>query len=132
VNTVAHVALRTDWEAALVEGIYDISTRSLTRAQVGFIHAAHAHQLDGVIERFYADLDEVLVLIIDVTAAMIPVIEELPLDAEGRPIGNEAFPHLYGPIPVSAVIAIRTVHPQRPARPHHPSVPGAPLNGPIT
>ena len=95
---VYHAALPDDWADAQRIGEYRISTRGLGLDAVGFIHAAHVHQLDGVIERFYGDLDELVILSID-TASLI-VVDEPASDSS-----DELFPHIYGAIPVSAVIA---------------------------
>jgi glutathione S-transferase len=99
---IYHAALLEEWEAAQRAGTYTMSTRGMTVDEVGFVHAAHAHQLAGVLGRFYADVDEVVVLSIDASALTAPVREEPAGDA-----GDERFPHVYGPIPVSAVVAAR-------------------------
>jgi uncharacterized protein (DUF952 family) len=74
----------------------------MTLGEVGFVHAAQADQLAGVLERFYADVDEVVVLSIDDAALTAPVREEPAGDT-----GGECFPHVYGAIPLSAVVAAR-------------------------
>ena len=89
-----HVALPGDWEAAQQDGRYTMSTRSRTLAEEGFIHCSYADQLDGTLERFYADLPEVVVLTLD---------PEL-LDAEVKIEGG--FPHVYGPLPIAAVVDV--------------------------
>ena len=101
---LAHLALRTDWAAALAAGRYEVSTRGMTLAEVGFIHASARSQLAGVRSRFYADLEpaELVVLVVDVEAAGVP------LRWDPAP-GGELFPHLYGPRPVSAVVAVLPV-----------------------
>ncbi|HEX2152722.1 MAG TPA: DUF952 domain-containing protein [Acidimicrobiia bacterium] len=99
-----HLALRRDWEAARVAGAYRISSRDLTLSEVGFVHASLPEQLDGVAKRIYADVaDDLVVLVLDETA----------LNAEGSPVrmepahpddpDSELYPHIYGPIPLSAV-----------------------------
>ena len=101
---LAHLALRSDWAAALAAGRYEVSTRGMSVAEVGFVHASTRAQLPGVRERFYADLDpaELVVLVIDVAAAGVPLRwDPVP--------GGELFPHLYGPLPVQAVVAVLPV-----------------------
>ena len=105
---VLHLALRPDWEQARAAGAYTISSRGLSLADVGFVHASTAAQLSGVRTRFYADLpDEALVVLhLDVTA----------LDSAGSPVrwervGGELFPHIYGPVPVAAVRAVSPLRP---------------------
>ncbi|MEX2625945.1 MAG: DUF952 domain-containing protein, partial [Ilumatobacteraceae bacterium] len=70
----------------------------VTVEQQGFVHCSHPDQLDGVVARFYADVDELAILVIDRRQLDVRVIDEPP--AEGV---DELFPHVYGPIPVDAV-----------------------------
>lgn len=114
-----HLALLTDWRAAVDAGHYRISTRGRTLDEEGFIHASFLDQVDGVASRFYADVTEPLVLLaVDLTRFDGVVRLEVP------PGASEAFPHLYGPIPVDAVVAA-TPYEVAPAgaalaRLHHP------------
>lgn len=104
-TTVWHVALVDDWEAARARGSYAISSRGLTLDEVGFVHCSYAHQLASVVRRFYADEAARLVLLgIDTKrlAAVGVETRDEPGDP-GHPDG-ERFPHVYGPIPVTAVI----------------------------
>ena len=97
-----HLALRRDWEAAREAGEYGVSTRGRTWAEEGFLHASYAHQWQGVRDAYYADVTEPLVLLeVDPALLDVPVVEEVPAG------GNEAFPHVYGPLPVAAVVAVR-------------------------
>ena len=101
-----HIARRRDWEAAQRVGAYRVSTLNLTLEQQGFIHLSFARQVRGVADRFYAGVDEPLVLLtIDPSKLTAPVVTE---PGEGS---DEQFPHLYGELPVAAV---RRVTPYRP------------------
>jgi uncharacterized protein (DUF952 family) len=74
----------------------------LTLDDVGFIHAGFAHQVAHVGAAYYADVDEPLVLLaIDRDRLDVPVIVE---NLEG---GDELFPHIYGPLPTTAVTEVR-------------------------
>ncbi|MEV5410807.1 DUF952 domain-containing protein [Thermopolyspora sp. NPDC052614] len=108
-RTILHLALATDWHKALAHGEYRVSTIGRTLDQEGFIHAsADTAQLHGVAARYYADIAEpLLVLTIDTGLLPAPVRLEVPDGAA------EAFPHIYGPIPITAVI--RTDPYRRPA-----------------
>ncbi len=98
---VHHLALSSDWEAAVAAGQYRISTRGRTLQEEGFIHACFADQVDGVARRYYADVSEPMVLLaVDVCLVGCEVRLEVP------PGAADAFPHLYGPIPVGAVVAV--------------------------
>lgn len=104
-SLIWHLARTGEWEAALAEGRYAVSTLGVTLEQVGFIHCSFAHQLPGVVARFYADEQAPLTLLgIDrdrLAAAGIEVRDE-PGDP-AHPDG-ERFPHVYGAIPVDAVV----------------------------
>ena len=97
-----HLAVRRDWEAAQEAGEYRVSTRGRTLAEEGFLHASYAHQWQGVRDAYYADVTEPLVLLeVDPALLDVPVVEEVPAG------GDEAFPHVYGPLPVAAVVTAR-------------------------
>ncbi len=100
-RTILHLALAADWRNARTHGEYRVSTIGRTLDQEGFIHAsADTTQLHGVAARYYADTAEpLLVLTIDTDLLPAPVRLEIP---DGT---TEAFPHIYGPIPVTAVIS---------------------------
>ncbi|ACV78620.1 DUF952 domain-containing protein [Nakamurella multipartita] len=103
---IFHCSLLTDWQAAQAAGEYTISTRGRTLAQEGFIHASYAGQVDGVRRRFYADVTEPMVLLrIDPDRLGVPVVPESP------PGVDELFPHIYGPVPVTAVVAVTELDP---------------------
>ena len=99
---IFHLALRRDWEEARSLGEYRVSTLGRALAEEGFVHTSFAHQVDGVRAAFYADVAEPVVLL-EIDPAMLgsPVVVEVPDE------GAEAFPHVYGPIPVSCVVAVR-------------------------
>jgi uncharacterized protein (DUF952 family)/uncharacterized glyoxalase superfamily protein PhnB len=106
VEILFHIARRRDWEAAQRVGAYRVSTLNLTLEQQGFIHLSFARQVRGVADRFYAGLDEPLVLLsIDPSKLTAPVVIEPGTGTD------EQFPHLYGELPVAAV---RRVTPYRP------------------
>ena len=92
-----HLAMAEDWTAAEQSGDYRISTRGLSLDQVGFIHLSWLEQVAGTFDRFYADAGAVLLLTID------PARLSSPLRADAVPSG-ELFPHLYGSLPLAAVV----------------------------
>ena len=100
---IYHAALPPDWEAAVAAGTYEVSTRGVALAAVGFIHAANADQIEGVANRVYAEVDQLVLLVIDRDTIGSPVIDESPT---GDP-AEEHFPHVYGPLPVAAVVDAR-------------------------
>jgi glutathione S-transferase len=101
---IFHIATVADWEAAQVVGDYRVSTLGRSLEQEGFLHASHADQWQAVYDAFYAGLDEPLVLLeIDPGLLGVPVVEEAP------PGTDKVFPHIYGPLPVGAVVGTRAL-----------------------
>ncbi|MGC0271787.1 DUF952 domain-containing protein [Pseudactinotalea sp. Z1739] len=104
-TTIWHLAEPEYWQAAQESGWYDRSTRGATLDQVGFVHCSSPDQLARVAEAGYADVSgDLLVLEVD----------RAGLDRAGSPVryepgdpddpASELFPHVYGPIPVTAVV----------------------------
>jgi uncharacterized protein (DUF952 family) len=100
-----HIALPDDWAAAQVSGEYTTSTRGRTLAEEGFIHCSFAEQVQATADRFYRDVTDAVVLRIDRLRLESRVVVE---DLVGT---GERFPHVYGPIPVSAVVDVRPLRP---------------------
>jgi uncharacterized protein (DUF952 family) len=63
----------------------------------GFIHCSFAGQLDTVIERYYSQVDRVVVLEIDTDLLMSRTINETST-------GHDIYPHVYGPINRKAIV----------------------------
>jgi uncharacterized protein (DUF952 family) len=101
---IFHIATLADWKAAEESGTYRTSTYGRTLRQEGFIHAAYHDQVPGIRDGIFADVTEPLVVL---------EIETDLLDAEVREeqVGDQAFPHIYGLIPTSAVVAWRPARP---------------------
>ncbi|MEW5538221.1 DUF952 domain-containing protein [Streptomyces cyaneofuscatus] len=105
-----HLAEAPLWEAARGTGTYEMSTRGRTLQEEGFIHLSLPHQLPGVARMLYGDGGgseggagghDLVVLVVDPARLTAPVRYE-----EMKP-GGEEFPHLYGPLPVDAVVEVR-------------------------
>jgi len=101
---VFHVALASDWQAAEEAGDYRVSTLGRSLEEEGFLHASSAHQWPGVLAAYSSDVEEPLVLLeIDPDRLDVPLVVEAPA---GSGPGAEEFPHVYGPLPVAAVVAV--------------------------
>ena len=97
-DSIYHLALPDDWAAAFADGMYLISTRGLTLDQVGFIHCSTRAQMEDTANRFYGDVEQLVVLTIDPALVPSPIVHEPP-----APGVDMLFPHIYGPLPVAAV-----------------------------
>jgi len=96
---IFHAAMPDDWARAFEDGSYTTSTRGMTVDEVGFIHASTRAQVEGVANRFYADVDELVLLTID----PLKVSHEIKWEPSA-PGADELFPHIYGPLDISAVV----------------------------
>ncbi|NYE37739.1 uncharacterized protein (DUF952 family) [Nocardioides cavernae] len=96
---IFHIATAADWRRALGTGTYTTSTVGVTLEEEGFIHASRREQVQGVFDRYYAGLDEELVLL---------TIDPARLASEVRvePVGDDTYPHVYGPIHPRAVLEV--------------------------
>ncbi|GGK67504.1 DUF952 domain-containing protein [Ornithinimicrobium pekingense] len=103
-----HLAELTHWQDALRTGTYDRSTRGATLAEVGFVHASWPEQLPGVAKVLYARVAEPLVVLeIDPGALEQAGVEVRVEPGDPQDPASPLFPHLYGPLPVSAVTRTR-------------------------
>jgi glutathione S-transferase len=100
-----HLALSQEWREAQRAGAYRRSSRGQSLEAVGFVHLSYAHQLPATYGRFYADLPsgEVWLLSIDPERLAAAGLSVRP---EAAPGSNELFPHLYGPLPLAAVVLV--------------------------
>ncbi len=101
---IYHLAFDSDWAAALTVGTYRVSGRGMTLESEGFLHFSYADQVAGVAQRFWrAPESPVVLLTVD------PTLLDLPVVAENTTGGSELFPHIYGPLPVAAVVRVTAV-----------------------
>ncbi|MCH2097429.1 MAG: DUF952 domain-containing protein [Pseudomonadales bacterium] len=91
-----HVAVEREFDAR--ESASSYAPEAMR--EEGFIHCCRAEQLVGVLERYYRDRDDLVLLTLDEAALEGALKEE---DTTGR---GELFPHLYGEIPRSAIVAV--------------------------
>ena len=92
---IYHVVMPEVWQEVKDRSFYeDESLRS-----EGFIHCSYADQLDGVIERYYASADNIVVLSIDPNKLTSTLVSE--------PSTNDVpYPHIFGPINKDAIVAV--------------------------
>lgn len=93
--TLYHLALAGEWDPAVAE--YRGSTLGRTLADEGFVHCSTAEQLQATADRYYAGRPDVVLLTID------PGLVDAEVHVE------EGFPHVYGPVPTAAVVAVHPV-----------------------
>jgi uncharacterized protein (DUF952 family) len=92
---IYHVVIPAEWEAAANESFFEAKSLS----SEGFIHCSYADQLEGVLERYFADAGEVVILHLDANRLTSPLVSEPSTN-------GEAFPHIYGPINEDAIVSV--------------------------
>ncbi|MEU3984975.1 DUF952 domain-containing protein [Streptomyces sp. NPDC026672] len=100
---ILHITERALWDAARESGAYEMSTRGRTLGEEGFVHFSTRAQLPRVAAFLYGSYDgpdELVVLVVD------PARLDVPVRYEAMEPGGEEFPHVYGPVPVDAVVAV--------------------------
>jgi glutathione S-transferase len=98
-ETIFHLAMPDDWADAFLTGEYKMSTRGRTLDEEGFIHASTRDQIEATANRFYADVDQLVLLSIDPSKVPYEIKWEPP-----APGVDELFPHIYGPLAIGAVV----------------------------
>ena len=96
---IYHVVSSRNWQEAVQQGFYEAASL----ATEGFIHTSKAEQVQGVLQRYYKDQSDLLLLHIDENKLTAPLKYEL------APSINEMFPHIYGPLNLDAVIKVENL-----------------------
>lgn len=94
---IYHVTTPQAWQQAQENGFYTAASLE----QEGFIHCCRPEQLEGVLDRYYKQVQNLLVLHIDESLLTVPV------KYEPSPLAHELFPHVYGTINLEAVQTIK-------------------------
>lgn len=94
-NLIYHVVEASEWARQEGQPVY----RAGSLETEGFIHLSTREQLSGVLDRYYRDVPNLLVLHIDADK----LAHELRYE---QATNNELFPHVYGPINKEAVVVI--------------------------
>ena len=100
---IYHLTLPDRWARSQAEGVHTESTRGVELEQEGFIHCSTAEQWPVVRGLFYADVEHLLLLHIDESKVPSEIVYEQLGDAPA------AFPHIYGPLPLDAVVEVQTL-----------------------
>jgi uncharacterized protein (DUF952 family) len=96
---IYHITTAAAWEKAQTTGAY--ITDSLSTE--GFIHCSAQDQVAGVLDRYYKGQTNLVKLTIEKSKVTSPLIFELATSI------NEVFPHIHGPINLSAVINAESI-----------------------
>ena len=107
---VFHITEPDVWSTATSTGAFSGSTRGASLDEVGFVHCSFADQVERVAGYVYGE-DDVDLLLLEIETDAVPA-EVRVENLEG---GDECFPHVYGPIPVQAVVAVRQIREKGPS-----------------
>ncbi|MET0764501.1 MAG: GNAT family N-acetyltransferase [Blastococcus sp.] len=113
-DVLLHLIEPAAWRAALADG----AVRPPSLASVGFVHLSTPEQVHLPAQALYPGRRDLVLLVIDPARLTDPVRLEPGVPADP---GGMVFPHLYGPLPTSAVVA---VVPYRPPTPPELPAPG--------
>lgn len=104
-DTIFHITEPSMWERAVMDGVYVSSTREASLAEVGFIHCSFTkEQVETVANYIYGDSEGPL-LLLEVDPSQI----QSDIRVENLDGGSEAFPHIYGPLPIAAVKGVHSL-----------------------
>ena len=95
-SVIFHMCARTEWRAAETAGIYQGSSQD---AADGFIHFSTAGQVAVSAAKHRAGQDGLVLLSVD-PGALGDALKWEPSR------GGALFPHLYGPLPLAAVVRV--------------------------
>ncbi|MDQ2627885.1 MAG: DUF952 domain-containing protein [Actinomycetota bacterium] len=103
-DILVHLCGARDWAAAQAAG----ALRPESLDGVGFVHLSTPQQVHLPANRLYRGRTDLVLLQVDPAKVASPVRWEpgVPGDPEAM-----LFPHLYGPLPVDAVIGVRAYRP---------------------
>jgi uncharacterized protein (DUF952 family) len=97
-KTIIAIVRQDVWEQSQKTGEYSQSTIDTTLADVGFIHCSFPDQTLEIVNRHFADRDNLVLLFIDQDKVKSPVKYEGALSGRAG-----TFPHIHGPLNVDAV-----------------------------
>jgi len=106
VNVILNIARKSDWEAAVPQGYY--ATPSLTAE--GFIHCSTISQVVTTANKFFPAQQGLVLLCIEEDKLESELKYEGP-SGEGDQRTDRHFPHIYGPLNVSAVVRVVAFNP---------------------
>ena len=98
---IFHISTPRKWRDAQQNEQYTVSTRDVSLGAEGYIHCSEEGQIEGVVQRSYSDLAEIVVLEIDTDLLTSPWRMEQLAGVD------EPYPHIFGPLNLDAVVQMR-------------------------
>lgn len=100
-NIILHITHRPDWEASFGKGYYQPSSLNSD----GFIHCSTIEQTADTANQYFHNQQDLLLICIDTNKTEPAVRYEAPAGEDDKRT-ESLFPHIYGPLNVSAVIRV--------------------------
>lgn len=97
---IYHITTALAWEKAQINGAYEAASLK----EEGYIHCSLENQIAGVLERYYAGQTGLVRLTIDTEKLTSPYIYDWSKSTA------DTFPHVYGPIDITAVVAVDKIN----------------------
>jgi uncharacterized protein (DUF952 family) len=95
---IYHIVTKADWDRQADEAEYEAASLQTE----GFIHLSTKEQLAGVLERYYQNVPDLLLLHIDPNK----LAHHLRYEAATN---NDHFPHLYGRLNKDAIVMVEAL-----------------------
>ncbi|WP_338874182.1 DUF952 domain-containing protein [Spirosoma sp. SC4-14] len=98
-SLIYHVVPAKDWARFETAPMYEANSLQ----NEGFIHLSTESQVAGVLERYYQNATDLLLLHVDPARLTSELRYEVATN-------NELFPHLYGPLNKDAIVRIESIN----------------------
>lgn len=102
---IFHIVSPEIWESFKGKSLYEAESLQ----DEGFIHCSYEHQISGVISRYFAFAERLVVLKLNTGKLRSRLVEEPSTN-------GEIFPHVYGYLNADAIVAAETLILQPPGR----------------
>lgn len=96
---IFHVTTEDSWDEAQHLGYFEVPSLK----KEGFIHMSEEGQVQGVLDRYFKSISNLVLLHVDESKI------EAPLKYELAPSINEIFPHIYGTLNLEAVTKVTKI-----------------------
>lgn len=93
---IYHITTQTRWDELSLQEDFAPEAYEIEK----FIHCCEARQIQSVLERYFKDTVNILVLCLDPNKLKSPLRYEPATN-------NELFPHVYGPINKDAIVGMQ-------------------------
>lgn len=98
-HIIYHVTTQPEWEAARANGFYEAASL----ASEGFIHCSEAHQVAGVLQRYFKGKGPLVKLTINSDKLTARLQRDYSASL------NDHYPHIYGRLNLDAVINVESL-----------------------